>query len=72
MDSEDEAKARKMFMDTLLESVLTEEFAKTLNIETLMANPGAVSSNMIQADWKVFTCRQGPGGRARRRGGRKR
>lgn len=48
--AEDEAKARKMFMDTLLESVLTEEFAKTLNIEALMANPGAVSHNMIQAD----------------------
>ncbi len=50
MAAEDEAKSRKMFMDTLLESVLTEEFAKTLNIETLMANPGAVSKNMIQAD----------------------
>ncbi|MGA6926427.1 MAG: hypothetical protein WBY88_12140, partial [Desulfosarcina sp.] len=48
--AEDEAKTRKMFMDTLLESVLTEEFAKTLNIESLMANPGAVSRNMIQAD----------------------
>jgi hypothetical protein len=48
--AEDEAKTRKMFMDTLLESVLTEEFAKTLNIESLMANPGAVSQNMIQAD----------------------
>lgn len=50
MAAEDEAQARKMFMDTLLESVLTEEFAKTLNIESLMANPGAVSKNMIQAD----------------------
>ncbi len=50
MAAEDEAKTRKMFMDTLLESVLTEEFAKTLNIESLMANPGAVSENMIQAD----------------------
>jgi GGDEF domain-containing protein len=46
----DEAENRKMFMDTLLESVLTEEFAKTLNIEALMANPGTVSQNMIQAD----------------------
>ena len=50
MDAEEEAKTRKMFMDSLLESVLTEEFAKTLNIESLMANPGAVSANMIQAD----------------------
>jgi GGDEF domain-containing protein len=50
MMEEDEAKNRKMFMDTLLESILTEEFAKTLNIESLMANPGAVSKNMIEAD----------------------
>ena len=48
--AEDEAKARKMFMDTLLESVLTEEFTKTLTIDALMANPGTVSHNMIQAD----------------------
>ncbi len=46
----DEAKNRKMFMDTLLESVLSEEFTKTLTIESLMANPGAVSKNMIEAD----------------------
>ena len=50
MVDEDEAKNRKMFMDTLLESMLTEEFAKTLNIESLMANPAAVSKNMIDAD----------------------
>ena len=69
MAAEDEAQARKMFMDTLLESVLTEEFAKTLNIETLMANPGAVSKNMIQADLEsvsgsgsVEGAGSGPGG----------
>ena len=50
MADEDEAKNRKMFMDTLLESILTEEFAKTLNIESLMANPATVSKNMIEAD----------------------
>ncbi len=50
MLNEDEAKSRKMFMDTLLESVLSEEFAKTINIESLMANPGAVTKNMIEAD----------------------
>ena len=62
--AEDEAKTRKMFMDTLLESVLTEEFAKTLNIETLMANPEAVSKNMIQADLEsvAATNGAGPGG----------
>ncbi len=62
MAAEDEAKTRKMFMDTLLESVLTEEFAKTLNIESLMANPGAVSKNMIQADLEsVSTAGRGAG-----------
>jgi hypothetical protein len=50
LSAEEEAKTRKMFLDTLLESILSEEFAKTLNIEALMANPGAVSKNMIQAD----------------------
>lgn len=61
MAAEDEAQARKMFMDTLLESVLTEEFAKTLNIESLMANPGTVSKNMIQADLESVSG-GGPGG----------
>lgn len=41
---------RKRFMDTLLESVLTDEFAKSLSIQSLLANPGAVSKNMIEAD----------------------
>lgn len=65
MAAEDEARARKMFMDTLLESVLTEEFAKTLNIESLMANPGTVSKNMIRADLESKTPGEtapGPGG----------
>jgi hypothetical protein len=46
----DDHESRKRFMETLLESVLTEEFAKTLNIQSLMANPGAVSKSMIEAD----------------------
>ena len=62
MAAEDEAKARKMFMDTLLESVLTEEFAKTLNIESLMSNPGAVSRNMIQADLESVVENKSSGG----------
>ena len=62
MAAEDEAKTRKMFMDTLLESVLTEEFAKTLNIESLMANPGVVSKNMIQADLESVSAAGGGAG----------
>ncbi len=46
----DNPEHRKRFMETLLESVLTEEFAKTLNITNLMNNPGAFSHQMIQID----------------------
>lgn len=42
--------SRRRFMDTLLESVLTEEFASSLNIQSLLSNPGVVSQNMIDAD----------------------
>ncbi len=49
LDSEDQ-ETRKRFMDTLLESVLSEEFAKTLSITNLMANPGAFSKQLIEAD----------------------
>lgn len=46
----DHQESRKKFLDTLLESVLSEELSKTLNITNLMADPGSVSRNMIQAD----------------------
>jgi hypothetical protein len=49
METED-SQSRKKFMDALLETVLTEEFANTLNIQSLLANPKLVSRNMIQAD----------------------
>jgi len=50
MMEEDRLKSRKMFVDALLESVLTEEFIKTLNIENLVKNPAGITRNMIQAD----------------------
>lgn len=46
----DDQETRKRFMETLLESVLSEEFAKTLNITNLMANPGAFSKRLIEVD----------------------
>jgi GGDEF domain-containing protein len=46
----DNQEHRKRFMETLLESVLTEEFAKTLNITNLMNNPGAFSQQLIEND----------------------
>lgn len=49
LDADDEQN-RKRFMETLLESVLTEEFAKTLNITNMMANPAAFSKKMIEID----------------------
>ncbi|MDL2274938.1 GGDEF domain-containing protein [Desulfosarcina sp. OttesenSCG-928-G10] len=49
MDS-GEVTTRKAFMESLLQSVLTEEFAKTLNIENLIANPGKLSHDMVMAD----------------------
>lgn len=47
---DDDSESRKKFMDTLLETILTEEFANTLNIKSLLDNPGQVSKNMIKAD----------------------
>jgi len=50
MMEEDHFKSKKMFIEALLESVLTEEFVKTLNIENLVKNPAGLTRNMIQAD----------------------
>ena len=47
---DDDSESRKKFMDTLLESILTDEFTNTLNIKSLLDNPGQVSKNMIEAD----------------------
>jgi hypothetical protein len=49
METDDPA-SRKKFLDALLESVLSEELSKTLNIGTLMENPSALTQNMIDAD----------------------
>lgn len=49
LDAEDD-QDRKKFMETVLESVLSEEFAKTLNITNLMANPRSFTQKMIEAD----------------------
>ena len=49
LEAED-SQGRKKFMDALLETVLTEEFANTLNIKSLLANPRQFSTNMIKAD----------------------
>lgn len=49
-----EIKSKKMLVDALLSSVLSEEFTKTLNVGTLMQNPAGLSKNMIDADLTVI------------------
>jgi len=49
LDSDDPQNRRK-FMETLLESIVSEEFAKTLNITSLLANPKALGQHMIDTD----------------------
>ena len=39
--------SKKMFMDMVLESLLTEEFEKALTIKNITENPAEVSKNMI-------------------------
>jgi hypothetical protein len=61
MSSEAERKSKKMFMDALLENVLTEEFEKTLSVRNLMANPSEVSRNMIDNDLAAVEAGGGAG-----------
>jgi GGDEF domain-containing protein len=46
----DDQEHRKKFMETLMESVLAEELAGTLNITNLLANPKAFTRMMIETD----------------------
>jgi len=57
----DEAQSRtkQMFMDTILESLLMEEFAKTLNLQNLVKSPKGLSKEMIAAD--INTAKQNEG-----------
>ncbi|TET92558.1 MAG: hypothetical protein E3J46_01220 [Desulfobacteraceae bacterium] len=50
MMDEDLLRSKKLFIDMVLESVLAEEFEKTLNINNLLTNPTGLSMNMIEAD----------------------
>jgi hypothetical protein len=46
----DQEKSKKLFIDALLESVLSEEFVKTINIQNILENPTVLSQRMIEAD----------------------
>jgi len=46
--------SKKKFMDTVLESIIAEEFGKSLNIKNLIDHPVEVSNQMIDADLRSF------------------
>ena len=46
--------SKKMFMDMVLESLLTEEFEKALTIKNITENPAEVSKNMIETDMTTY------------------
>jgi len=47
---EQHRKSKQLFMDSVLESILTDEFVKTISIKNLAEDPAAVSNEMIEAD----------------------
>ncbi|MEE4606640.1 MAG: hypothetical protein V2J65_35535 [Desulfobacteraceae bacterium] len=44
---------KKMFMDSVFDSVLQEEFVKNLSLKNLLKNPNGLSKEMIAADLKT-------------------
>ncbi len=48
------APSKKIFMDTVLESLIAEEFGKSLTIKNLMDHPVEISNQMIDADLRSF------------------
>jgi len=55
-DGEDDGSAhsKKMFMDKVLESIIAEEFGKSLTIKNLVDHPVEISNQMIDADLRSF------------------
>ncbi|MBN2418276.1 MAG: hypothetical protein JXL81_02745, partial [Deltaproteobacteria bacterium] len=50
MMGDDHEKIRRMFMDSVFNSVLQEEFIKSINLENMLENPDGLSKKMIDAD----------------------
>jgi GGDEF domain-containing protein len=48
------APSKKMFMDMVLESIIAEEFGKSLTIKNLVDHPVEISNQMIDADLRSF------------------
>ena len=53
MTGEHQDKMKQMFMDSVFNSVLQEEFIKNLNLQNLLKNPGDLSKEMIAVDLKA-------------------
>ncbi len=52
MTSDHQDKMKQMFMDSVFNSVLQEEFIKNLNLQNILKNPGDLSKEMIAVDLK--------------------
>jgi hypothetical protein len=50
MDEGVQLESKKLLIDMVLQSVLSEEFSKSFTVENLVQNPGALSKNLIEAD----------------------
>lgn len=53
-DADGSPPSKKMFMDTVLESIIAEEFGKSLTLKNLIENPVEVSNRMIETDHRSF------------------
>jgi len=51
---EGSAPSRKMFMDMVLESIIAEEFGKSLTVKNLIDHPVDISNQMIDADLRSY------------------
>ena len=54
LSEEAQTKSKKLFLDTILKSVLSEELEKTFVIENLINNPAELSRSMVAADLAGF------------------
>ncbi|MEA3231263.1 MAG: hypothetical protein U9Q05_05865 [Thermodesulfobacteriota bacterium] len=54
ISQDSQQKTKKQFMDLILESVLAEDFEKTMTIDNLLKNPQGLSQKMIEADRAGF------------------
>ena len=50
MSGESQDKIKQMFIDSVFDSVLMEEFVKSLNLKNVLQNPGDLSKEMIAVD----------------------